>query len=269
MEFVRFKVPPETPLFRCGLWALQSGDLCILMLGEFDGDWTKQVPHADPPMSPQSWLSKSRGEYTQGRAPKGAGILKGGKQWIFPVRSPAFPGNLTPVGFPMQIRDDAIEAFGAVSLLLPAAAAAPEAAAAAAAAEAEAEAEAADAAATEEAAARAAEATAGAASARLTEATAAEATTAEQQQQQQQQPAAAAAAAAAGQQQQLLQIALTASGFRSNSRSSISTINRSNSSRSNDSRTTATTTTTSSSSSSSSRTAAAAAADRVDSFRFS
>ena len=51
---------------------------------------------------------------------------------IFPTRSPAFPGNPSPVGFPIQIRDDAVEGFAAVSLSLPAAptTAAPAAAAA-------------------------------------------------------------------------------------------------------------------------------------------
>lgn len=113
IEFFRFKVPPET----------RSGEICIAMLGEFDKGWTEKVAHADPPLPPQSWLVESRSKKSAGFAPKGAGILKGGKRWIFPTRSPAFPGNPSPVGFTIQIREDSIEGFVSVSLHLPAPAA--------------------------------------------------------------------------------------------------------------------------------------------------
>ena len=99
------------------------------------------------------------------------------------MRSPAFPGNLTPVGIPLQIRDDAIEAFAAVTLVLPAAAAAGTEAA---------EATTAKAAAPAAAAARAA-----------SEIVAAEADATGE----------AAATTTAAQQQQVLQVSLTVSGF--------------------------------------------------------
>ncbi|OEH80204.1 putative zinc carboxypeptidase [Cyclospora cayetanensis] len=110
LEFLRFKVPPETP----------SGEICMLLLGEFDKEWTETLKTADPSIEPQSWLVTSRAKNTRANAPKGAGILKSGREWIFPARSPSFPGNPTPVGIPIQIREDSIEAFATVSLSLPA-----------------------------------------------------------------------------------------------------------------------------------------------------
>lgn len=43
--------------------------------------WTEQLPNADPALPPQSWLVDSRKGTLSGRAPKGAGILKGGREW--------------------------------------------------------------------------------------------------------------------------------------------------------------------------------------------
>ncbi|CDJ44620.1 zinc carboxypeptidase, putative, partial [Eimeria tenella] len=71
LEFIRYKIPPETP----------SGDLCILMLGEFDKEWTEPVQQADPPLPPQSWLARSRKEELEVAAAKGAAVLKGSKHW--------------------------------------------------------------------------------------------------------------------------------------------------------------------------------------------
>ncbi|KAL8271176.1 hypothetical protein Esti_004837 [Eimeria stiedai] len=98
----------------------ESGEVCILMFGEFDKSWTETVRGADPPLPPQSWLAQSRKGVSTGRAPKGSAILKGERQWIFPTRSPTFPGNGSPVGFTVNIRADGVEGFVSLSLPLPA-----------------------------------------------------------------------------------------------------------------------------------------------------
>ncbi|KAL8430882.1 hypothetical protein Efla_005269 [Eimeria flavescens] len=92
----------------------------LATIGRWLQEWTKPVSGADPALPPQSWLVQSRKAGSTGGAPKGSGILKGGRQWLFPTRSPSFPGNPSPVGFSVQIRADGVEGFVALSLPLPA-----------------------------------------------------------------------------------------------------------------------------------------------------